>query len=97
MIYKCSRSVRFTHPENSAEKCELKPGYIGEVPAWVEKDWYFKACCKDGSITAIKSSSDRDIQAATDRGNEPPDTPPAADTPPASAGTDGEKGKKAGK
>lgn len=93
MIYKCTRTVKFNHPENSDEKCVLNRGYIGEVPAWVEKDWFFKACCKDGSITAIQSTSDRDIQAATDGGN----TPPVPDTPPASTSADGEKGKKVGK
>ena len=31
-------------------------GFIGEVETWVESHWYFKALCKDGTITAIVSS-----------------------------------------
>lgn len=65
-IYKCSKAVRFTSPDNPAVLWDMKPGFIGEVPNWVEKDWYFKTCCKDGTITALKSSRDKDIQTATD-------------------------------
>lgn len=66
MFVKCSKRVRFTHPENNKVTWEMPAGYIGDVPSWVEKEWYFTACCKDGIITAIKSKSDRDIQNATD-------------------------------
>lgn len=58
--------VRFVNPDNPKSKWEMPPGFIGEVPGWVEKHWYFDALCKDGTITAIKSKSDRDIQAAVD-------------------------------
>ena len=44
----------------------MPAGFIGDIPSWVEKHWYFEACCKDGIITAIKSKSDRDIQNAID-------------------------------
>ena len=66
MFVKCSKNVRFTHPENPQITWDMPPGFIGDVPSWVEKDWYFDALCKDGSITAIKSHSDRDIHDATD-------------------------------
>lgn len=66
MFVKCSKMVRFVNPDNPKSKWEMPPGFIGEVPGWVEKHWYFDALCKDGTITAIKSKSDRDIQAAVD-------------------------------
>ena len=66
MFVKCSKNVRFTHPENPQITWDMPPGFIGDVPTWVEKDWYFDALCKDGTITAIKSHSDRDIRDATD-------------------------------
>lgn len=66
MFVKCSKMVRFVNPDNPKSKWEMPPGFIGEVPSWVEKHWYFDALCKDGTITAIKSKSDRDIQAAVD-------------------------------
>lgn len=84
MFIKCSKKVKFVYPDNSKVTWEMDPGFIGDVPSWVENDWYFKALCEDGSITAIKSHSDRDIQDATDdKGEEPPtpegETPPPAD------------------
>lgn len=66
MFVKCSKNVRFTHPENPHITWDMPPGFIGDVPNWVEKHWYFDALCKDGSITAIKSHNDRDIHNATD-------------------------------
>ena len=46
---------------------EAKAGWIGEVPKWVEKHWFFKALCKDGTVTAIVSSHDKDIQDAVEQ------------------------------
>lgn len=93
-IYKCTKKVKFVAPDNPNATWEMAPGYIGEVPSWVEKDWYFKALCDDGSVTAIKSSSDRDIQAATDNKSE--ETPPTGETPPSTDETpppaNGDKG-----
>lgn len=64
-IYKCGKRVRFALPDSITKVVwEMNPGFIGTVPDWVEKDWYFQALCKDGSITAIKSHKDRDIQKA---------------------------------
>lgn len=42
----------------------IPSGYIGQVPDWVEKHWYFQALCKDGTITAIVSTKDSDLEAA---------------------------------
>lgn len=66
MFVKCSKRVRFTNPDNAKVSWEMPAGFIGDIPSWVEKHWYFEACCKDGIITAIKSKSDRDIQNAID-------------------------------
>ncbi len=56
---------------------EAKAGWIGEVPQWVEKHWYFEALCKDGSVTAIVSKKDKDIAAAVEGTAQ--DEPPAGD------------------
>lgn len=89
MIIKCTKRVAFTHPENPQVNWEMKPGFIGEVPKWVEKDWYFIALCNDGTITEIKSKSDRDIQNAAENPSEPPKAPAGAENtnePPADKG-----------
>lgn len=84
MFIKCSKKVKFVCPDNPKVTWEMDPGFIGDIPSWVEKDWYFKALCEDGSITAIKSHSDRDTQdAADDKGEE---TPPHAEEVPIPAG-----------
>ena len=72
--------VRFVNPENPMSKWEMPPGFIGEVPSWVEKHWYFDALCKDGTITTIKSKRDRDIQETTEKGEETPPLDDADDT-----------------
>lgn len=66
MFVKCSKNVRFIHPENPKITWDMPPGFIGDVPIWVENHWYFDALCKDGSITTIKSHNDRDIHNVTD-------------------------------
>ncbi len=73
---------------------EARAGWIGEVPTWVEEHWFFKALCKDGSVTAIMSSKDKDIAAALEgtgdkpEGDAPPVDPNAGSTPPAGDKTD---------
>lgn len=62
---------------DNATTFEARAGWIGEVPKWVEEHWYFKALCKDGSVTAIVSSRDKDIAKAVEP-QEPAD-PPKAD------------------
>jgi hypothetical protein len=49
---KCIRIVA-----DNGTKFEAKAGWIGEVPQWVEEHWYFKALCKDGTVTAIVKNS----------------------------------------
>ena len=78
MFVKCSKRVRFTNPDNAKVTWEMPAGFIGDIPSWVEKHWYFDACCKDGIITAIKSKSDRDIQNAID--SKPQEAEDAADS-----------------
>jgi hypothetical protein len=55
---------------------EAKAGWIGEVPQWVAEHWYFKALCKDGTVTAIVRSGGTPgaAPAKTDGGGNPPDT-----------------------
>jgi hypothetical protein len=51
-----------------------RAGWIGEIPKWVEEHWYFKALCKDGSITSIVSSRDKEIQKAVESQPENPES-----------------------
>lgn len=97
MLIKCTRMVRFEHPENPNKKVNLKRGFIGDVPSWVEHHWYFDALCKDGSITVINGKSDKDISAAVDENpqDKNPDTPPA--TPETKLDTPNEKKASGGK
>lgn len=37
-------------------KFHIPNNYIGPVPEWVEKNWYFQSLCKSGSITFVDSS-----------------------------------------
>ena len=71
--------VRFVNPDNPKSKWEMPPGFIGEVPGWVEKHWYFDALCKDGTITVIKGKSDRDIQSALDNAPSGGDNAPSGE------------------
>lgn len=41
---------------NDGETFRIPSLYIGEVPAWVEQDDYFKSACADGTITALIGS-----------------------------------------
>jgi hypothetical protein len=97
MFVTCRKKVKFT--ANNGTVWKMKPGFIGDVPAWVVKHWYFDKLCKDGSITAIVSKKDKDVQDAIEgkenggagigAGTPPPVIPPVtggASTPPASNG-----------
>jgi hypothetical protein len=64
MFITCRKKVKFTHPDNASVAWEMNPGFIGDVPQWVENHWYFGKLCADGSITAIVSKRDRDIRDA---------------------------------
>jgi len=66
MFITCRKKVKFTHPDNPAVVWEMKPGFIGDVPEWVVKHWYFDALCKDGGVSKILSKKDKDIQDAVE-------------------------------
>lgn len=90
MLIKCTRTVRFEHPENPNKKVNLKRGFIGDVPPWVEDNWYFDALCKDGSITVINGKSDKDISSVVDENpSATPETKP--DTPDEKKASGGKK------
>jgi hypothetical protein len=57
---------------DNGTKFEARAGWIGEVPQWVENHWYFKALCKDGSVTAIVKSGATPVTPPT---NDPPKQP----------------------
>lgn len=57
----CKKSVEI---RGDGDTLPIPAGYIGSVPDWVEKHWYFNALCKDGTITAIVSTKDADLEAA---------------------------------
>ena len=52
MIISSKETAKFTNPEDNSEY-QIDNGYIGEIPKWVENDWYFKSLAADGSITEI--------------------------------------------
>jgi hypothetical protein len=67
MFITCGKKVKFTHPDNPSVVWEMKPGFIGDVPEWVVKHWYFDKLGKDGSISAIVSRKDKDIEKAAEK------------------------------
>jgi hypothetical protein len=68
MFVTCRKNVKFTNSDNPKVSWAMKPGFIGEIPTWVEKSWYFAKLCADGSITAIVSKRDRDVQDVVEGG-----------------------------
>lgn len=61
MFINCKKNVEIS---DGKQKYAIPRAYIGEIPKWVESDWYFKALCKDGTITAIVSSKDKAVEDA---------------------------------
>ena len=61
MFINCKKSVEIS---DGKQKYVILKDYIGDVPKWVENHWYFKALCKDGTVTSIVSTNDKDIEAA---------------------------------
>ncbi len=49
MFITCSKSVRICE---GGEVCAIPRGFVGNVPGWVAKHWYFNALVKDGTISA---------------------------------------------
>ena len=54
------RNILFPSPDGNLVYPLLK-GYIGEVPAWVTKLPYFKACVADGLVEPLKSYKDSEV------------------------------------
>jgi len=68
MIITTKANIKIT--SDNGTKFEAKAGWIGEVPQWVENHWYFKALCKDGTVTAIvKGGATPVTPAKPDGGN----------------------------
>ena len=59
----CKKNVEIVEGEN---KVLLSAGYIGQIPPWVEEHWYFKALCKDGTITAVVKTEDNAAELASE-------------------------------
>ena len=62
MFVNCRKSSRITG--DNGQTFDMPAGFIGEVPEWVAKHWYFQALCKDGTVTAIVSKKDKDLEEA---------------------------------
>jgi len=54
MFINTTKNIRII--SDNGTKFEARAGWIGEIPKWAEEHWYFKALCKDGSVTAIVRS-----------------------------------------
>lgn len=59
----CRKNIKI-RDDKSGAVWEVLPGYVGPVPAWVEKHWYFKKLCEDKTIMAIVSTKDNDVEGA---------------------------------
>lgn len=53
-----------TKPGEQAQSFSMPRNYIGPVPAWVQNHWYFKALCKDGTITIVANTSSNAMEDA---------------------------------
>jgi len=90
MFVMCYKKCRFVQPTDKTYKgkqiqqvWEMNPGFIGDVPEWVTKDWYFQKMLEANDIVAPKSKNDKDVQAAAEPVTAPldaPSAPTAADT-----------------
>ena len=66
MIISSKQTAKFINPKNNAE-FHITNGYIGEVPKWVEDDWYFKLLAADGSVTEIIAEKTKAADIDTDK------------------------------
>lgn len=57
----CRKTVKITD-DLTGEVFRMPSGFIGSVPKWVENHWYYKAMCNSGTITAIVSTHDNDLE-----------------------------------
>ena len=53
MFITCKKAVLIR--EKDDRKFNIPVGYLGKVPDWVQKNWYFRKLCDDGTVTAILS------------------------------------------
>jgi hypothetical protein len=67
MIINAKANIKIV--SDNGTKFEAKKGWIGQVPQWVENHWYFKALCKDGTVTAIVKNSETPVTPARPGGN----------------------------
>jgi len=61
MFINCKKNVVIS---DGKQKHIIPKDFIGEVPKWVENNWYFKALCNDSSITSIVGTRDKAVEAA---------------------------------
>ena len=62
MFVTARKAVRIRGDEDTV--FDMPAGYIGDVPAWVENHWYYKALCKDGVIVPLVKPTDTELEAA---------------------------------
>ena len=61
MFIQCKNAVCF---KNGNDKVVLPNQYVGSIPDWVSKTWYFEMLVKDGTITFIGNGTDKEIDKA---------------------------------
>ena len=61
MFIQCKNAVCF---KNGADKVVLPNQYVGSIPDWVTKTWYFEMLVKGGTITFIGNGTDKEIDKA---------------------------------
>lgn len=71
MFIQCKSAVCF---KNGVDKVVLPNQYVGSVPDWVSKTWYFQMLVKDGTITFIGNGTDKEIDKADEVAKEKKET-----------------------
>ena len=58
----CRKAVEFTGTESDGTviKHRIPAGFIGTVPPWVERHWYYKLLCGDGTIATVARGREDD-------------------------------------
>lgn len=52
--------------EPEMREFDIPKDFVGSVPAWVAKHWYFKALCKDRTITTVVNTASTTLDAAAE-------------------------------
>lgn len=64
----CRRACKIRGEIDTATKERMEysipKDYIGTVPEWVSKHWYFQALCKDATITTIVDTASNKVDEA---------------------------------